>query len=145
MRHIITLFSLLTTCYAFSSSAETVYTPAKAVYDVTANNKSELNHLLDRAALLQRIYNNDPMDASIILVIHESAIKSFSKNNRDNRELIQRADDLSAGDIIHFRLCSASAKIQGYSKDDFPAFIRPVPMADAEIIKLQNLGYGYLK
>jgi len=48
------------------------------------------------------------------------------------------------GEVIQFRLCQASAKMQGYSRRDFEDFIKLVPMADAEIVRLQHGGYAYL-
>ena len=42
------------------------------------------------------------------------------------------------GDIIQFRICQASAQLQGFDDQDFYEFAEMVPMADAEIIQLQN-------
>jgi intracellular sulfur oxidation DsrE/DsrF family protein len=34
--------------------------------------------------------------------------------------------------------------MQGYGRGDFEGFIELVPMADAEIVRLQSDGYAYL-
>lgn len=126
-------------------NGQTSYNPGKVVYDVTAATANEINHLLDRAALLQKTYHNDSFAAEIILVIHEDAIPLFSKTRAVGAQLQQRAQSLTLGEIINFRVCAASARMQGFKTSDFPAFIKIVPMADAEIIQLQNNGYAYLR
>lgn len=134
-------------CFFISaiSHAEKTYSPAKVVYDVPTSDTIELDHILDRTSLLQRIYDNNSFEASIILVIHEGAIPLFSKTKLQNTKLLQRAKDLTLGGIIEFRICAASAKMQGFGSEDFPAFTTLIPMADAEIIQLQNQGYAYLQ
>jgi intracellular sulfur oxidation DsrE/DsrF family protein len=125
--------------------AEQIYKPSKVVYDVSTPVAEELGHILDRASLLQNVYDNNSFEASIIVVIHEGAIPLFAKTSDKHKTLRQRADSLSLGDVIQFRVCAASAKMQGYKSTDFPSFIKVVPMADAEIIMLQQKGYAYLR
>ena len=118
--------------------------PSKVVYDVSNADPDELNRLLDRASLLQIMYGNDPFDASIVLVVHEGAIPLFVKTNDKHGQLMQRAVSLTAGEIIEFRLCGASARMQGFGESNFHEFVTMVPMADAEIVQLQQDGYAYL-
>jgi len=127
------------------AAADSDYQPSKVVYDVSTADTDELNRLLDRAGLLQIMYGNDPFDASIILVIHEGAIPLFARTDTKHNQLMQLAQSLTAGEIIQFRLCAASARMQGYSDGDFDDFITVVPMADAEIVQLQRDGYAYLR
>ena len=121
------------------------YTPGKVLYDVTTSKTTELAHIVDRISLLQNIYQHDSFDASIILVVHERAIPLFSKSNKKQHKLIQRVKNLAMGGVIQIRVCETSARIQGFYNDDFDNFIQLVPMADAEMIELQNDGYAYLK
>jgi intracellular sulfur oxidation DsrE/DsrF family protein len=139
------LFATALCVFMAASHAEKAYSPAKAVYDVSAADATEFGRILDRVGLLQRIYDNNSFEASIIMVIHEGAIPLFVKSHHQHTELMQRAKGLTLGDIIEFRICAASAKMQGFSSKDFPLFTTLVPMADAEIIKLQNQGYAYLR
>lgn len=136
--------------YGFSPAAfaadETAYAPAKAVYDVSTSDAAELGRILDRASLLQTLYGVDPFEAAIVIVVHEGAIPLFAKSAPDQaHDLMLRASSLAMGEVIHFRLCSASARMQGYSSEDFHEFMKMVPMADAEIVRLQNEGYAYLR
>lgn len=120
-----------------------IYKPEKVIYDVSSSHEKELAHIMDRASLLQNMYGSDPFEASIIIVIHAGAIPLFAKAIQN--ELMRRANSLTMGDIIQFRLCSASARLQGYGNNDFHDFVTLVPMADAEIIQLQHQGYAYLR
>ena len=128
------------------AAEDDTYTPAKVVYDVSDPDASALSHILDRTSLLQNIYGSDPFAASIVIVIHEGAIPLFTESQQSKHtDLMRRANSLAMGEIIQFRICSASAKMQGFTKKDFPEFTTMVPMADAEIIKLQHEGYAYLR
>jgi len=121
------------------------YSPARVAYDVSSSSQEEVEHILDRISLLQNLYGSDSFDASIILVIHEGAIPFFTRSSKhSNRKLIQRARSLTLGDVIQFRVCAASARMQGFSSRDFDDFITLVPMADAELVQLQHTGYAYL-
>jgi intracellular sulfur oxidation DsrE/DsrF family protein len=55
------------------------------------------------------------------------------------------AASLIASEVIQFRMCGASAKIQGYTAKDIHGFVTLVPMADAEIVRLQADGYAYMQ
>ena len=146
MKKIMLILLLLSSMAPLPTLAEQKnYTPAKVVYDLTSSNILEIKNILDRASLLQKIYDNDPFESSIVIVIHGKAIPRFARDSKSgNSEIIDRAQGLATGEVIQFRLCSASAKIQGYGKKDFSGFITMVPMADAEIVKLQHKGYAYL-
>lgn len=140
---IFSLAIILNTAWAADQSS---YSPAKVVYDVSDSDSAALQHLLDRASLLQNVYGNDPFEASIVFVIHEGAIPLFAKSTQNKKtDLMHRANSLTLGEIIEFRICRASAKMQGFEQEDFHEFVKMVPMADAEIVKLQNEGYAYLR
>lgn len=125
---------------------ESAYRPAKVVYDLTGGDLKHIHHLLDRASMLQNLYGSNPFEASIIIVIHDRAIPLFAKSDtRQQQELQARAQSLVMSEVIEYRLCRASAKLQGYKDQDFPDYINIVPMADAEIIKLQHEGYAYMR
>ena len=144
-RHLSIYLLLLLSFPIGAAMADPEYTPSRVVYDISSGDESRLHHLLDRAGLLQKLYGNDPFEASIVLVIHEDAIPKFSSTDAGNRALINRARDFALGEVIEFRLCRASARLQGFDDADFADFIRIVPMADAEIVQMQQQGYAYLR
>lgn len=122
------------------------YQPTKVVYDVSTAELSTLDNIISRIGLLQKIYNNDSFEASIIVVVHEAAIPLFkSIGNPDQSVLMNRARSLTLGEIVQFRICQASARMQKIKQADLEDFVSMVPMADAEIVRLQQSGYAYLR
>lgn len=141
---IVTLLVALTAIA--NADEQIIYAPSKVVYDISSPDPKALGFIFDRVNLLQNIYQNDSFEASIVLVIHEGAIPLFGANDKAIQpELMQRARSLSMGEIVKFRVCRASAAMQGFEKKDIQDFVAMVPMADAEIVKLQQEGYAYLR
>lgn len=140
--YILLIFISATVC---AKETNSYYSPSKVVYDLSSSDPAVLKNILDRISMLQNVYNNNPFQASIIVVVHEGAIPLFVKTASKTSDLISRAHSLTLGEIIKFKVCEASAKMQGFSKKDFPEFTKMVPMADAEIVMLQNNGYAYLR
>jgi len=145
MKRTFCIFLFLTISMAVNASEISGYKPGKVAYDVSSADASDINNILDRISLLQKIYGSDPFESSIVIIIHEGAIPLFSTSkNTKYREIIERAKSLTHAEVIQFRVCQASAKMQGLGKKDFHDFIQLVPMADAELVKLQHAGYAYL-
>lgn len=141
------IVALLFSLTAIANADEQItYAPSKVVYDISTPDPEALGFIFDRVNMLQNVYQNDSFEASIVLVIHEGAIPLFGANDKaEQPELMQRARSLSLGEIIKFRVCKASAAMQGFNKNDLQDFVAMVPMADAEIVKLQQEGYAYLR
>lgn len=59
---------------------------------------------------------------------------------------MQRAQSLTVGTSVEFRMCRAAARLMRYQPEDVHGFVSMVPMADAEIVRLQQEeGYAYLR
>jgi len=123
------------------------YAPQKVVYDVSTDSVRVLEGVLDRASYLSRIYEADPFEAAIVLVLHGPEINFFArKNTAKYRALMQRARSLTVGGIIRIRMCKIAAGGLGYEPQDIHGFVELVPMGDAEIIRLQTeQGYAYMR
>ena len=128
-------------------SARTVeYAPSKVVYDVAAGDREAFEGVLDRASFLNNIYHADPFATSIVLVLHGDEIPFFAIENYPKyQRLMTRAQSLTVGGIIEFRMCAQAAAAHGYQPKDIHGFVTLVPMAEAEIIRLQQQGYAYLQ
>lgn len=128
-------------------SHEINYAPNKVVYDVSVKSVAALESALDRTSYLSLLYNADPFDASIVLVLHGDEINYFSIKNYDKyRELMARAQSLTVGGVIQIRMCKIAAKAHGYEPEDIHGFVEIVPMADAEIVRLQrDESYAYMR
>lgn len=118
---------------------EVAYKPQKVVYDVAVASISALTHVLDRVSYLNTIYQADPFESSIVIVLHGNEIPFFAiKNYSSHKELMNRAQSLVNSGNIQFRMCKLAAEGQGFKPADIHGFVEMVPMADAEIIRLQQ-------
>ena len=126
---------------------ETDYAPHKVVYDIAVGSVDAFESALDRASYLSKVYNADPFAASIVLVLHGDEINFFAIEHVDeHRELMRRAQSLTVGGVIKFHMCTLAAQAHGYAPEDIHGFVTMVPMADAEIVRLQaEEGYAYMQ
>ena len=124
-----------------------IYSGQKVVFDTTSGTLAGLTSVLDRASYISQLGGADPMDGKIVIVLHGESIPFFAiKHYKKYRALMQRAYSLSVGDIVEFRLCKAAAHLQGFKPADIHGFIKMVPMADAEIVRLQQEeGFAYMR
>ncbi|MEJ2140900.1 MAG: DsrE family protein [Gammaproteobacteria bacterium] len=129
-----------------ASINQTTYRNQKVVYDLDANSKERLANILARTGYLSKLNGDDPFDNKIIVVIHGDSIPFFSiKHTKKYRDLMELAYSQTLNGTIEFRMCEASAHLRGYESSDIHGFVSMVPMADAEIIRLQNAGYSYMR
>lgn len=118
---------------------EIAYKPQKVVYDVAVSSVSVFTHVLDRISYLNTIYQADPFESSIVVVLHGNEIPFFAIKNYDKyKDLMSRARSLENSGNIQFRMCKLAAEGQGFKPGDIHGFVEMVPMADAEIIRLQQ-------
>jgi intracellular sulfur oxidation DsrE/DsrF family protein len=122
------------------------YGPHKVVYDVSASDIATFSRVLDRVSYLNNLYHADPFDASIVLVLHGDEIPFFAIDNyKAYRELMRRAWSLTVAGTVEFRMCRVAARAYGLEPDEIHGFVTVVPMADAEIVRLQQEeGYVYM-
>lgn len=125
----------------------TQYKPQKVLYDVDYGSLEKLSKILDRVSYLNTLYKSDPFESSIIIILHGESIPFFAKENTSKyKAFLVRAYGLTLDGVIEFRMCQAAAKIMNYTNKDIHGFINMVPMADAEIIRLQKEeGYAYMR
>jgi intracellular sulfur oxidation DsrE/DsrF family protein len=125
---------------------EKSYSKQKVVYDVSVKSVEEMANVLDRASYLSILNDADPFDSKIVIVLHGDEIGFFAIRNHDrHRELMTRAQSLTVGGVVDIRMCRAAAKRRGYEPADIHGFVTIVPMADAEIVQLQQEGYAYMQ
>ena len=121
------------------------YEPQKVVYDLSSGDRKDLVSVLDRVGYLYKLYGSDTFDSSIVVIIHGGAIPFFAIDEfKKNKNIMQRAQSLTVGTSIEFRMCHAAARLLNYEPNDIHGFVKMVPMADAEIVRLQHDGYAYM-
>ncbi len=122
------------------------YKGQKVVYDAAVNSVTALTSILDRASYLSTLNGADPFDSKIVILLHGNEIPFFAiKNYAKYKDLMVRAQSLSVGGVIEFRMCKIAAKGHGFEPKDIHGFVFMVPMGDAEIIRLQQDGYAYMR
>ncbi len=122
------------------------YAKQKVVYDAAVNSVEALTSVLDRASYLSLINGADPFDNKIVIVLHGNEIPFFAiRNYAKYKDLMDRAQSLTVGGIIEFRMCRIAAKGHGFEPEDIHGFVSMVPMGDAEIVRLQQEGYAYMR
>lgn len=132
--------------WGHASTKETTYRNQKVVYDLDVNSRDHLANILARTGYLSKLNGDDPFDNKIIVVIHGDAIPFFSIAHTDQyRDLMKLAYSQTLNGIIEFRMCHTSARLRGFEHTDIHGFITMVPMADAEIVRLQKAGYAYMR
>lgn len=115
------------------------YKPQKVLYDLTSGKVADVENILDRVSYLYKLYGSDPFDSAIVVIIHGDAIPFFAIDNYlQFKSMMERAQSLTIGTTIEFRMCKAAAKVMNYTPKDIHGFVKMVPMADAEIIRLQK-------
>lgn len=118
----------------------------KVVYDVKTRSSDDFSNVLDRISYLNARLGGDPLTTSIVVVLHGDEINYFANHNElDFEPIVTRAQSLTVGETIEFRVCRVSAKRRGYRPEDLQDFVHVVPMADAEIVQLQFNGYAYMR
>jgi len=123
------------------------YEPQRVVYDVAAGSLSQFELVLDRVSYLSKVYKADPFSTSIVVVLHGNEIPFFATENYSKyKDLMLRAKSLTHTEVITFRMCRIAAQGHGYAPKDIHGFVEIVPMADAEIIRLQQEeGHAYMR
>ncbi|MFP4132498.1 MAG: hypothetical protein ACOCUJ_03635 [Thiohalospira sp.] len=122
-----------------AEAEEIDYSGQKVVFDVAVDSVDRMNAVLDRAGFLSRINGEDPFETSVVIVLHGSEIPFFAVENFEkHEELVRRAQDLTLNGVIEFRMCREAASFHDYEPDDIHGFVTMVPMAEAEIVRLQQ-------
>ncbi|MEQ1591788.1 MAG: DsrE family protein [Thiobacillaceae bacterium] len=123
-----------------------LYAKQKVVYDTAVESVVALTSVLDRASYLSTLNGADPFDNKIVIVLHGGEIPFFAiRNYARFKDLMSRAQSLSVGGVIEFRMCKIAALGRGFKPKDIHGFVSMVPMGDAEIVRLQHEGYSYMR
>ena len=132
--------------WGYAKEIEQEYSKQKVVYDASVNTVEAMTSILNRASYLSALNGADPFENKISIVLHGNEIPFFAIKNYDKyKAMMDRAQSLTVGGIIEFKMCKIAAKGQGFDAKDIQGFVSMVPMGDAEIIKLQLDGYAYMR
>lgn len=129
-----------------AKAVEQAYAKQQVVYDVATGSEATVRSVISRAQLLLDFNGSDPFENKVVIVLHGNEIPFFAVKNLDaHRELMQRAQSATLSGLIEFRMCKLAAEAHGFAPEDIHGFVTLVPMADAEIVRLQQAGYAYMR
>ncbi|MBK6741918.1 MAG: DsrE family protein [Hydrogenophilales bacterium] len=129
-----------------AKSVEQTYAKQRVVYDVAVGAESAMRSVISRAQLLLGLNGSDPFENKVVIVLHGNEIPFFAiKNLFEYRDLMQRAQGATLSGLVEFRMCRLAAEGFGLKAEDIHGFVTLVPMADAEIVRLQQEGYAYMR
>ncbi|MFW5454242.1 DsrE family protein [Thioalkalivibrio sulfidiphilus] len=133
--------------WGVATEVHQTYDGQKVVYDADSPTPDKLRSVIDRASYLSRMNGANPFDTRVVVVVHGEALHAFARQNyAEHAEIMARAQSLSVGDVVEFRICAAGARRRGYAPEDFHGFATVVPMADAEIVRLQQEeGFAFMR
>ncbi len=132
--------------WGHAKAIEQEYSKQKVVYDASVSTVEAMTSILDRASYLSALNGADPFDSKIVIVLHGNEIPFFAiKNYEKFKTIMDRAQSLTVGGTIEFRMCKIAARGKGFGAEDIHGFVSLVPMGDAEIIKLQQDGFAYMR
>ena len=127
-------------------AVEQTYARQKVVYDVAASSEAAVRSVISRTQLLVDFNGSDPFETKAVIVLHGNEIPFFAvKNLGKHRDLMQRAQSATLSGLVEFRMCKLAAEGHGFKPEDIHGFVSLVPMADAEIVRLQQEGYAYMR
>lgn len=132
--------------WGHAQAMKQAYARQKVVYDVTVGSEDRMRSVISRAMLLSDLNGSDPFDSKVVILLHGNEIPFFAiKSYPKYRELMQRAQSATLPGVIEFRMCRLAAEMHGLQPEDIHGFVTLVPMADAEIVRLQQEGYAYMR
>jgi intracellular sulfur oxidation DsrE/DsrF family protein len=132
--------------WGYAGIEKRTYQKQKVIYDLFADNKDKISNILSRAGYLSKLNGDDSFEIKIVIIIHGDAIPFFSvKKFEQHRELMKLAYSQTLNGTVEFKMCQASARLRGFEANDIHGFVSMVPMADTEIVRLQQAGYAYMQ
>ena len=140
------ILTLICLCHSGMVLSEDMQ-PLRVVYDVAVDTPEAVDNVLARASHLSNMTGANPLEGSIVLVLHGDEVTFFTKGEyASHKQLVERARSLSVGGIIKIKMSELALKVRGMSSGDVHDFIEIVPFGDAEIARLQTKeSHAYLQ
>jgi len=114
------------------------------VFGVTVNTVEQLDVILDRADSLRELFDPD-QHGRIAIVLHGNELQLFQKENyAANMSIVNKARQLDQENIIDIKACQTMMRVLEIEQNELPDFIEQVPLAPAEIRRLQ-VEHGFTK
>ena len=115
--------------------------PQSRVYlQISPDGRDDLEALFQ--ALEDSLAAGEPQTEPVVIVLHgPEALPFIRRNYPANRSIVDRAAKLKAFDRIDLRMCETWMHMNGFAEDDLLPFVDTVPLAPAEVERLERDGY----
>lgn len=134
MKKVIVFILLLVSCFHLTAQEN----ERKIIIDVTSTNSKVYQSVL----LTLRIMTESHPDTEFDVIAYGEAVPMMMKNRSVVGEEIL---EYVKNDNVHFTACEVSMSLFNIEKEQLLEGVRTVNNAVDEIVKNQNLGWGYIK
>lgn len=113
---------------------------SKVYLQISPDGREDLDALF--RALEDSVAAGEHQDDPVVIVLHGPEAEPFIRRNYlQNRAIVDRAAKLRAFNRIELRMCETWMRLNGYGEDDLLPFVDTVPLAPAEVERLERDGY----
>ena len=113
---------------------------SKAYLQISPAGQAELEALF--ATLEDAVAAGEAQPDPVVVVLHGPEARRFLRRNYlDNQPLVDRAAKLRAFDRIELRMCETWMRSNGVGRGDLLPFVDTIPLAPAEVERLEREGY----
>jgi len=115
--------------------------PESRVYlQISPDGRDDLEALFE--ALEDSMAAGELQTEPVVIVLHgPEALPFIRRNYLANRSIVDRAAKLRAFDRIELRMCETWMRMNGFGEHDLLPFVETVPLAPAEVERLERDGY----
>lgn len=113
---------------------------SKVYLQISPDGRDDLDALF--RTLEDSVAAGEPQSEPVVIVLHgPEALPFIRRNYPENRAIVDRAAKLEAFDRIELRMCETWMRLNGFNEDDLLPFVETVPLAPAEVERLERDGY----
>jgi hypothetical protein len=113
---------------------------SKVYLQISPQGQDDLDDLF--RALEASVAADEPQEEPVIIVLHgPEALPFIKRNYRENQSIVDRAAKLQAFNRIELRMCETWMRRNGFDESDLLPFVDTVPLAPAEVERLEKDGY----
>ena len=113
---------------------------SKVYLQISPDGREDLEALFH--ALEDSLAANEPQADPVIIVLHGPEALPFIRHNYlAHQSIVDRAAKLRAFNRVELRMCETWMRMNGFDEDDLLPFVDTVPLAPAEVERLERDGY----
>ena len=113
---------------------------SKVYLEISPAGRDDLEALF--RALEESLAADEPQAEPVVIILQgPEALPFIRRNYLNNKDIVDRAARLEAFHRIDLRMCEFWMRENGFDEDDLLPFVDTVPLAPAEVERLEKDGY----